>query len=63
MIAQVLFVLSIALHVLTNVRPMLISLGIRPLKRYVPDILIVLSIVLLVFIAAFIIYYLRWKAI
>ena len=62
MIAQVLFVLSIALHVLTNVRPMLISLGIRPLKRYVPDILIVLSIVLLVFIAAFIIYYLRWKA-
>ena len=63
MIAQILFILSIALHILTNVRPMLIALGARPLKRYVPDILIVLSIVLLVFTAAFIIYYLRWKAV
>ncbi len=63
MIAQILFVLSIALHILTNVRPMLIALGARPLRRYVPDILVVLSIILLVFIAAFIIYYLRWKAV
>ena len=63
MILQILFVLALAMHILTNVRPMLIALGARPLKRYVPDILVVLSIVLLVFIAAFILYYLRWIAV
>lgn len=57
MAAQILFILSVALHVLTNVRPMLISLGVRPLKRYVPQILIVLSVILLAFTAAFIFYY------
>ena len=57
MAAQILFALSLALHVLTNVRPMLIALGVRPLRRYVPQILIVLSVFLLLFTAAFIFYY------
>ena len=60
--AQILLVLSIALHVLTNIRPALIAFGARGLKQHAGDILIVLSIVLLVFITAFIIYYLRWHA-
>ena len=60
---QLLFVLSIALHVITNVRPMLIALGARSLKKFVPDILLVLSIILILFIAAFIIYYFRWQAV
>lgn len=57
MTAQILFILSVALHVLTNVRPMLIALGARPLKRYVPQILVILSVIMLVFTAAFIFYY------
>ncbi len=60
--AQILLVLSIALHVLTNIRPALIAFGARGLKRHTGDILIVLSIVLLVFITAFIIYYLHWHS-
>ena len=62
LIAQILLVLSIALHVLTNIRPALISFGARGLKQHAGAILIVLSLVLLVFITAFIIYYLRWQA-
>ncbi len=62
LIAQIMLVLSIALHVLTNIRPALIAFGARGLKQHAGDILIVLSVVLLVFITAFIIYYLRWHA-
>ena len=62
LIAQILLVLSIALHVLTNIRPALISFGARGLKQHAGAILIVLSLVLLVFITTFIIYYLRWQA-
>ena len=61
LITQLLLVLSIALHVITNVRPMLISFGIRSLKERVPDILAVLSLVLLFMAAGFVIYYLRWR--
>ena len=58
---QLLLVLSIAVHVISNVRPMLISFGIRSLKERVPDILTVLSLVLLFMAAGFVIYYLRWR--
>lgn len=62
MILQLLLVLSVALHVLTNVRPLLIALGAGSLRRYLPDILVVLAVVLLVSAAAFIVYYFRWQA-
>ena len=62
-IMQILFVVSIALHVLTNIRPLFIAIGARSLKRFLPDILVILSIVLIISIAAFIIYYFRWQRI
>lgn len=60
LISQLLLVASIALHVLTNLKPMLISLGIRSLKESFVDALIIISAVLLMFAAAFAIYYSRW---
>ena len=60
LVSQILMVLSIAVHVITNVKPSLISLGIRSLRDYVADILVVLSILLLLSGAAFVVYYLRW---
>ena len=61
--AQILLVAAIAVHVITNVKPLLIACGIRSLRKYAGDILAVLSIILLFFILAFIIYYLRWRSV
>ena len=58
---QLLLVAVLAVHIITNVKPMLISFGVRSLKKYVGDILFVLSVLLLFTAAAFIVYYLRWN--
>ena len=60
LVSQILMVISIAVHVITNVKPSLISLGIRSLREYAVDILLVLSMLLLIAGAAFVVYYLRW---
>ncbi|MBQ3379973.1 MAG: pilus assembly protein PilX [Clostridia bacterium] len=62
MISQILLVATLALHILTNIRPLMISLGIRDTKSFAADFLLILSILLLLFAAAFAIYYLRWAA-
>lgn len=61
LITQILLVVAIAFHVIANVKPMLISFGIKKLKPRSSDILFVLSILFLFFIAAFIVYFLRWN--
>ena len=57
---QILMVLSIALHVITNVRPMMISFGIKSYKDLGIDIMLILSILLMLAGAAFVVYYIRW---
>ena len=61
LISQLLLVLSIALHVITNVKPALIAFGIKSWKARTGEILAILSVLLLVIAAAFIVYYLRWN--
>ena len=61
--ANILLVFSIAFHVITNVKPLLISLGIRRLKPRAGDILFFLSVLLILFIIGFIVYYIRWNTI
>lgn len=63
LITQLLLVASIAVHVITNVKPMLISFGIRKLKPRAGDLLFFISVLLLVAAAAFIIYFIRWNTI
>ena len=58
---SLLLVVVIAFHVITNVKPMLISFGIRSLKERAFDILFILSVLLLLMAFGFIIYYLRWN--
>lgn len=60
---QLLLVLSIALHVITNVKPALISFGIKSWKERTGEILVILSVLLLFMAAAFIVYYLRWNSV
>ena len=61
LITQLLLVLSIAVHVITNLKPLFIAFGIRSLKEYAVDILLILSILLVLMGIAFCIYYTRWK--
>ncbi len=58
--SQIFLVLAIAIHVISNVKPTLIAFGITDLKRFSVDILFVISIVLLLALVAFAIYYFRW---
>ena len=59
--AQILLIFSLAVHVLSNIRPLLIALGVRDGKKWLLDILLILSAWLLFMAAAFVIYYLRWN--
>ena len=58
---QLLMVASLAVHLLTNIRPLTIALGLRGGRKWLGDALFVLSVVLLFAAAAFVIYYLRWN--
>ena len=58
---QLLLVAALALHVLMNVKPMLISFGVKSFRDWVGDVWFVLSVLLLFMAAAFVVYYLRWN--
>ena len=58
---QILLVVSIAVHVLTNIRPLMLALGAKRYKTVLLDCLVVLSALLLASGIAFIIYYIRWN--
>ena len=60
--AQLLLVASVAVHIITNVKPALIAFGVRRLKPRAGDILFFLSAALLFMAAGFIIYYIRWHS-
>ena len=62
LVTQLLLIAVLALHILSNVKPMLISFGIRSLKDRAGEILLILSVLLLFMAAAFIVYYLRWNS-
>ena len=63
LITQILLVLAIAFHVITNVKPMLISFGIKRLKPRVNDLVFWIAALLLVMAIAFILYSVRWRAV
>lgn len=63
LITQILFVLSLTLHVISNVKPVLISFGIKNLRPKAGDIIFWCSILLLAATIGFIVYYIRWMAV
>lgn len=62
MISQILLVVTIALHVMINIKPLLTGFGVKENRAFAGDIIFVLSVVLLLLAAAFVVYYLRWTA-
>lgn len=61
LVTQILFILSIAVHVITNVKPMLITFGAKRLRPKAGDILFFVSAAMLFMAIGFIIYYIRWQ--
>ena len=61
LILHLLLAASLAVHLLTDLRPLMISLGIRGGRKWLGDLLFVLSVLLLFIAGAFVIYYLRWN--
>ena len=59
--ASILLVISLLVHVLTNLKPLAISFGAGGFYRFLRDALFVLAVVLLACAAAFVFYYLRWN--
>ncbi len=58
--SQILLVLSLVVHLLTNIRPLRVALGIRDEGNLRTDIIMVLATLLFLAGAAFVIYYIRW---
>lgn len=61
LVLSILLVLTVLVHILTNIRPLLISFGISSFRIYIKDILLIISIILVVAALAFVVYYLRWN--
>ena len=61
--SQILMVNAVAVHVLTNIRPLFLALGARRVREILVDVLLVLSVILLFAGAMFVVYYLRWSVI
>ena len=62
LISQILMVVSLLLHLVTNIRPMKIAFGLSDKRNIRTDIALILSILLLIAGAAFVVYFIRWIA-
>ncbi len=62
LVSQLLLVLTIAFHVITNIEPAMTAFGIKRPKLWSHDTIFVISVILLLAACAFAFYYLRWIA-
>ncbi len=62
LIMSVLLVLSLLLHIVTNIRPLMIAFGVRGAKDLIADTAVIFSVLLLAAGAAFVVYFVRWIA-
>ena len=61
LILQLLFLCSVAVHLIANVKPLLISFGTRKLRQKWGTVLFFVSACLLFMTIGFIVYYVRWQ--
>ena len=63
LVSQILMVITLFLHLCTNIAPLRIALGLSDKRDLKMDVVIVISILLFICAAAFLVYYIRWKVI
>jgi hypothetical protein len=61
LLGQMLLLASLTIHLLCNVKPLAIALGLHSGRGYGRDILLILAAVMAFCAIAFVIYYLRWN--
>lgn len=61
LVSSLLLVLSVLVHVVTNIRPLMLALGARSIGEFITDAAFILSLLLLVSGAAFVVYFIRWS--
>jgi succinate dehydrogenase/fumarate reductase cytochrome b subunit len=61
LVGQALMLLALAIHLLCNIRPLAVALGLNGGSGYGRDVLFILSVVLAFCALAFVVYYLRWN--
>ena len=63
LITQLLMVLSLGVHLLCNITPLRIALGIEDKRSFRTDILLVLAVLLFLAGIAFVVYLIRWMSV
>ena len=63
LISQILMVVSLIVHLVTNIPPLRIALGLTDKRDFKSDVILILSVLLLLSGVAFIVYYIRWQVI
>ena len=61
LVTQILLVLTLLLHILTNAKPLMLGFGTRSWKEMGLDLALILAGILLFAGVCFVIYYLRWQ--
>ena len=61
LITQLLLAASLLVHILSNIKPAMMTYGIKGVRKWTGTLLFVLSVLLLFMAAAFIVYYYRWN--
>ena len=62
LVLQILFVAALAVHIISNAKPLLITFGIKSFKSRAAEIIIIMSVILVVMAAGFVVYWVRWNA-
>ena len=63
LVTQILLVVSLIVHLLTNITPLRIAFGLSDQGGLKTDILLILAVILLFTGAAFVVYFIRWLAV
>lgn len=58
--AHILLLLTAAVHVISNIRPLMLGIGARNFRELTFDVLLVVSVILLLSGVGFTVYYIRW---
>lgn len=61
LIASIMLVISLVIHIICNIKPLMIALGSYKLSRFAVDIMLIISVILFFCAVAFVIYYFRWN--
>lgn len=59
--ASILLAVALLLHIVTNIKPLMVALGTSRVRRFLLECLWVLALVVLFCAGAFVVYYLRWN--